>query len=143
MILLMATIIIALAWLGYETDWMRVRLLVGKTKPKYARYEVYGFLKNKRPNYTTTPVYTGSNMPEGYKWDGEPCYNIILSPGIKDVLCGFNWLNKHCADLVDYHPIVEMNIGNVRYKMHILTTGIIKDVMKANKLTGKQKLAIA
>lgn len=30
MILLMATIIIALTWLGYETDWMRVRLPSGK-----------------------------------------------------------------------------------------------------------------
>jgi len=34
-----------------------------------------------------------------------------------------------------------MAIGGVRYNMHIKQPSIIKDIMKANKLTKKQKLA--
>lgn len=34
MIYLIITVILALTWLGYETDWMRVRLLVGTEKPR-------------------------------------------------------------------------------------------------------------
>ena len=141
-----AIIIISLAffWLLVETDYMRVRLLVGAiSKPKYARYEVYNFLKSRKPSWNDKPIYEGGNLPEGYTPNGEPKYTIILSPGIDNVLCGFDWLNEHCASMVDYQPKVEMAIGGVRYHMTIKQPAIIKDIMRVNHLTKKQKLAYA
>ena len=88
MIPALITICMAFAWLLYETDYMRVRLLAGEPRVKYARYEVFNILKSRKTRWGDTPLHTGGNMPEGYKWNGEPCYNIILHPGIKDVLCG-------------------------------------------------------
>jgi len=145
---MIALIIIGLGfiWLGYETDWMRVRLLVGAeaiiTEQKYARYEVFNNLgiKQRKPSYSNRFIHKGGNVPEGYKWNGEPCYQIILSPGIGKVLCGYAWLDEHCADLVDYEPRVEMNICGIRYDMHIKSIGIIKEVMEANKLSKAEKL---
>jgi hypothetical protein len=131
----------ALYWLLRETDYLRVRLLVGElAKPKYARYKAYnGF--NKRSEYTR--LHEGNNYSEGYSPNGEPEYIVVLNPGIKDVLCGWEWVDKHCAAMVDYQPKVEMQIGGVRYNMTIKQPAIIKDVMRVNHLTRKQKLAYA
>ncbi|KKM07041.1 hypothetical protein LCGC14_1737950 [marine sediment metagenome] len=139
-----AWMLIAFGWLGYETDWLTVNITYGyAAEPKYAKWEVYHMLKNRQPNWRAKPAYEGSNLPVDYKPNGEPCYRIILSPGIKNVLCGFAWLNKHCADMVDYQPEVSMNIGGVRYSMTIKEPAIIKDVMRANKLTRSQRLSYA
>jgi len=117
--------------------------LIGEpAKPKYARYKVYNSASRK----TLKPdrfLANGDNYPEGYTPNGEPEYMVILSPGIDNVLCGFDWLDQHCADLVDYEPRVEMNTGGVRYNMNIKQPSIIKDIMKANKLTTAQRLAYA
>lgn len=143
---MLATIIVialALSWMVYETDFMRVRLLVGEpAKPKYARYKVYNSSSRKtlKPDYR---LHEGDNYPEGYSPNGEPEYIIVLNPGIDNVLCGWEWLNKHCADLVDYQPKVQMLTGGVKYDMTIKEPSIIKDVMRVNKLTKKQKLAYA
>jgi hypothetical protein len=127
-------------YLLHETDWLKVNLIA---KPKYARYEVYNILKCRHPRCGDRPIRQGGNLPDGYTPNGEPTYTIILSPGVNGVLCGWNWLNEHCADLVDYKPRIEMAIGGVKYNMHIKQPAIIKDIMRANKLTKKQKLAYA
>jgi len=140
-------IIISLAftWLLYETDYLRVRLLVGHPPypPKYARYEAYNIYTRRKPSWNDKPLYEGGNLPADYSPNGEPCYQVILNPGIKNILCGWDWLNEHCADMVDYQPKVEMTMGGVRYNMTIKQPAIIKDIMKANRLTRKQKLAYA
>jgi len=141
-----AIIIIGIAFYFFlrETDWLCVRLPVGKLKPpKYARYKVYNILKSRKPSYGDTTLYEGNNYPEGYSPNGEPEYQVILSPGIDNVLCGFDWLNKHCASMVDYKPQVFMTLGNVRYSMTIKQPAIIKDIMKANHFTKKQLKALA
>lgn len=140
-----AIIIIGLAlyWLAIETDYLRVRLLVGKpAPPKYARYKVYNSMGKGR-KYYTSPIYEGDNYPPDYSPNGEPEYNIILSPGINGVLCGYDWLNKHCAALVDYAPDLYLATGGVRYTMHLKQPTILKDVMKANKLKKAERLAYA
>ena len=143
---MITTIIImslAFSWLGYETDWMRIRLPIGdRLIPKYARYEVYQGLKKRTVFWGDLAIYEGYNCQNDER-NGEPTYYIFLSPGVKSVLCGWDWLNEHCADMVDYQPKVEMNMGGVRYNMTIKQPSIIKDIMKANKLTRKQKLAYA
>jgi len=143
MILALLVIALAFTWLLYETDFLRVRLPVGKVKPKYAKYEVYNMLRKRKVYWNETVLYKGGNLPVDHSPDGEPCYQIILNPGIKNVLCGWDWLNEHCADMVDYQPKVEMAIGGVRYNMTIKQPAIIKDIMRVNKLTKKQKLAYA
>ncbi len=141
-----AIVIIGLAflWLLYETNYMRVRLLVGdRVIPKYARYAVYNKLGNKKPAWSDTTLYTGGNLPADYSPNGEPCYTIVLNPGIDNVLCGFDWLNEHCAAMVDYQPEVFMHIGGVRYQMTIKQPSIIKDIMRVNKLSKQEKKAYA
>lgn len=133
---------IALYWLLIETDYLRVRLLVGNSKkPKYARYSVWNSASRKtlKADYLK---HKGNNFPADYSPNGEPEYQILLSPGIDNVLCGFDWLDKHCADLVDYSPDVSMHIGGVRYSMTIKEPAIIKDIMRVNKLTRKQKMML-
>lgn len=133
----------ALYWLLKETDYLRVRLLVGaESKPKYARYKAYNSL-TKRKYYDGGTLHEGNNYPEGYSPNGEPEYQIVLNPGIDNILCGWDWLNYHVADMVDYQPKVEMAIGGVRYNMTIKQPAIIKDVMRVNHLTRKQKLEYA
>ena len=134
----------ALYWLLRETDYLRVRLLVGEpAKPKYARYKAYNMMRKGKPSWNDSPLYEGNNYPEGYSPNGEPEYIVVLNPGIKDVLCGWEWLDKHCASMVDYQPKVEMAIGGVRYNMTIKQPTIIKDVMRVNHLTRKQKAVYA
>lgn len=136
---MIATIIIvslAFVYLLIETDFLRVHLLIGKDKPpKYARYKVYNSLSRKQGSF----LRDGNNYPEGYSPNGEPEYTVILNPGVNDVLCGWDWLDIHCASMVDYHPEVYLHIGGVRYTMTIKQPAIIKDVMRANKLNKKQR----
>lgn len=144
---MLATIIIitiCLAWLGHETEWLTLRLPVGKVKPKYARYQVYHIIRNRKAGPKDIKVYEGGNLPEDHNLNLSeiPCYQIVLSPGIEP-MCGYEWLNKHCADMVDYQPKIEMNIANVRYKMTVKQPSVLAEVMKANKLTKQQKLALA
>lgn len=144
---MIVSIIIILAsfyWLLRETDYLRVKLLAGlEATPKYARYKAYNILKSRKPNWRDTAIHEGDNYPAGYSPNGEPEYNIVLTPGINNILCGWDWLNKHVADMVDYQPKVEMTTGGVKYNMTIKQPAIIKDIMKANHLTKKQKLAYA
>lgn len=142
MITFIISMLIAFAWLGYETDWLRVRLLAGTPCViKYASYEVYNMLKKRNPKWSDTTLHTGNNFPEEHTQNGEPQYIVILTPGIDGVLCGWDWLDHHVADLVDYQPKVDMTIGNINYHMTIKQPAIIKDIMRVNKLTKKQKLA--
>lgn len=144
MIVLIVIIGLAFAWLGYETDWLRIRLLVGAiAKPKYARYKAYNKIGNKKPSWGDTKLHEGNNYPEGYTPNGEPEYIITLNPGINNVLCGWGWLDKHCADLVDYHPNLYLETGGVRYNMKLKKPEVLKDIMKANKLSKQQRLAYA
>ncbi len=143
MVLLIVAISLMFGYLLYETKGLTIRLLVGIETPiipKYARYKVYSSAKGNSKSYTGI---TGNNYPEDYSPNGEPEYNIFLSPGIDNILCGWKWLDKHCADLVDYQPKVYMAIGNIRYNMTIRQPSIIKDVMKVNKLSKKQVKALA
>ncbi len=144
---MIATIIIvslAMTWLGYESDWMRVRLLVGEpVKPKYARYKAYNMLRKGKPRWNDSPIYEGNNYLEGYSPNGEPEYIVVLNPGITDVLCGWEWLDKHCASMVDYQPKIYLDLDGVRYNMTIKKSSALNEVMKANHLTRKQQIAYA
>lgn len=142
MIMTLLTIALAFYWLLRETDYLRVRLLIGADKPpKYARYKAYTALTKRKTNLEF--LHKGNNYPEGYTPNGEPEYTIILNPGIDDVLCGWDWLDKHCADLVDYTPKVDLKLGGVSYSMTIkpagIEQGVMDKVMKVNKLSKQER----
>ncbi len=101
---------ICLAWLGYETDWFRVRLPIGKSVPLSSPLPIAVWL-------TTFAVYTEHNVnlfiprPDYSYVPACKHYKIELSCGVK-VMCGQKWLDKHYHDLDDYHPEVELYFGN-------------------------------
>ncbi len=142
---MIATIFIvslAFLWLTRETECFTIRLLVGPYHPNLASYKVYQILRTRKPSYSDSPIHEGGNLPEGYRPNGEPVYQVVLSPGVASVLCGFDWLDQHCADMVEYQPQVSMTLDNVRYAMRIKDPSVIKDVMKANHMTKKEKAAM-
>ncbi len=146
---MIATILIvslAFYWLLRETDYFRIHLIRGTIPVKakaYAAYDVYNSMTQKK--IYKVKVHTGGNVPDDLQYNESPyhTYNIVLSPGIDNVLCGFDWLDKHVADLENYNPKVYMSIGNVRYDMTIKKPEIIKDIMRVNHLTKREIQALA
>ena len=143
---MLATIIIvslAFYWLLRETDYLRIHLIRGSiSKPAFAKYKVYTSLSKANKKHYEVEVHAGGNVPEDF--DGPyHTYNIVLSPGVDNVLCGWEWLDQHVADLEHYTPKVDMTIGNVRYNMTIKQPTIIKDIMRANHMTKREIQALA
>ncbi|MFA5153239.1 MAG: hypothetical protein WC554_11810 [Clostridia bacterium] len=144
---MIATILIvslAFYWLLRETDYFRIHLIRGAIPVKakaYAAYKAYSTLSRKKTY--EVPIYTGDNIPDDIEAEGFRTYNIVLSPGVDNVLCGWDWLNQHVADLENYNPKVYMSIGNVRYDMVIKDPSIIKDIVRVNHLTKREIQALA
>uniref|UniRef100_A0A6M3IDV6 Uncharacterized protein n=1 Tax=viral metagenome TaxID=1070528 RepID=A0A6M3IDV6_9ZZZZ len=142
MIVAITIIGLAFYWLLLESDYLRIRLMIGEpSTPKYARYKAYNAMSKRK--YYSGSIHEGNNYPVDYSPNGEQEYTIVLNPGIDNILCGWEWLDKHCADLVDYQPDIYLETGGVRYSMTIKQPSILKDVMRVNKLTKKQKQAYA
>jgi len=146
----------ALYWLLRETDYLRVRLLVGEPidlgklwidtfvplvglrtlKYGLSEHEHIASWRDNPVGYVIRQSLNGKARTNGH-------YEILVSPCVEDVLCGKKWVDKHWNDLADYKPEVFMAIGGVRYNMTIKKPEIIKDVMRVNHLSKKQKLAYA
>ena len=129
------TILISFIWLFYESDWMRIRLLVGKIvveQPEPIKtIHLWKFSYGSQVGFT-------SNV--GYSIHGNPTYLIcgrtndatLLSPGLTEPICSWDWLLSH------EHPIAEYKITilawNVRH--HITLDGnngnanLMKDICK-------------
>jgi len=121
-------------WMLKETDWLRINLCY-IPEPKHAVYRVHYKLKGKSRDCESIRGNT-----ENYHDDSVKCYDLYLSPGIDNVLCGWQWLDAHCADQIDYTPKVYLATGNgVRYTMTIKQPEIIPAIMKVNRMTNKQK----
>jgi len=140
MIITLAIIAIAFYWLLYETAWLTIRLPHGMpTIPDYsgdAGYRVYARLGTKKRTIS-------SNQIREYNYNGHTNYDIVLQPGIDNVLCGWSWLDNHCGDLVNYQPKFHLERPGVKYDMVIKQPSIMKDIMRVNRLTKKQRLAYA
>lgn len=116
---------LAFVWLGYETEWMTVRLPCGAIPIRSAQYIVHYTLGRSKWN--------GNCRVGGTVRNFDKTYDIFLSPGIDNILCSWEWLDEHCADLVDYQPLLEISAYGVTHKMHIKTptTNLLKDISKA------------
>jgi hypothetical protein len=129
-------------WLLKETNWLRINLCY-ILEPKLAVYRIHYKLKGKSkgPDGFRGNIPGIENMHNAYcLGDSVKCYDVYLSPGIDNVLCGWQWLDTHCADQVDYTPKVYLATGNgVRYTMTIKHPEIIPAIMKVNRMSSKQK----
>ena len=104
---MITSLVIALAfiWLGYETDWMRVRLPIGiLEKP----------IELERLSWDTCIARYGFHKQ---------------ALGIFEPICGWDWLKNNT------HPVPQVRVsftsGGVRYKWHIKDTIILKDAITA------------
>jgi hypothetical protein len=152
----------AFYWLLAETHYLTIRLLAGPDLTsserwirEFERFGYYGYRNSfdatwlkpdNNPDWQPLPK-AGYEIVRLLKPAHYRNYNnhhiIFVSPGIIDVLCGNDWLDKHWSDLEDYHPIITMNLGGVIYNMNIKQPAILKDVMKANKLTRADRIRYA
>jgi len=73
-------IVIAFIWLGYETDWMRVRLLVGVQSSEHRK----SWLDLK-------PYTTKKTDPFWLRW-----------PEIMEPMCGLKWLEETMHIIPEY-----------------------------------------
>lgn len=113
---MLALIIIAIAfiWLGYETNWLTIRL-----------------------PYGSLPVIP---EPERMSWDDIKLkYKPLeFSPGVEAPLCGWDWLEN------TMHVIPESKVymihGGVRYSMTIKDPTVIKTVVTAMKTPKPKKV---
>lgn len=124
-------ILSALTWLGYESNWMRVRLPVGVSHKAstidnwFTQFSVFlhGYDANNphplikfTPNTNPVKLYCHRNSIGS-------CYisrsdssiygtcpnngNLLLSPGIVEPICGWDWLLKREHPQVDYQITIQ------------------------------------
>jgi len=129
---------------------MRVRLPYGaKAKPKvdwFTEFKCFGIRESCfiAPNdWSQEPVHrdgyiiysTFINRASDAKYLNK--HLVQLSPGVKNVLSGKAWLDKHWADLEDYHPTVELYFGNgYKQTFTLKKPELMKQIIKIN--TGKR-----
>ena len=119
MIALVLIISLAYAWLLFESKFLSMRLLVGIEAKPITDLDI---------------LEVAQRIGWTYK-NGHRAYKDWLIP-----MCGWEWVIRHEHDLDTYQPKVQMTMGGVRYNMTIKQPSIIKDIMRVNKLTKKQKL---
>ena len=113
-------IILAFIWLLLESDFMRVRLPVGDDyiPPIYER-KSWDELKPFNPTYKKHPFW-------------------LVCPNNMSPLCGWDWLKNTMHIIPEYK--VELALAGVHYNMSIKSEGILKEVMKANKIKKPKKV---
>lgn len=123
MIACIVLVSLALTWLAKETDWMRVRLLVGiECIPLEYERKSWEDLSHTQPERYQPNFMRMNNGTEHF------------SP-----LCGWDWLKNTMHVIPEYK--IYLAIGGCRYNMNIKKDSVLKAVMRANHLTKKQKLA--
>ena len=110
---LITIIILALAWLGHETDWMSVRLLIGADTPiveyqykTYKELNLYQLTASQQPMWLSNPYYM------------EP-------------LCGKDWLENTMHVIPECK--IELTHSGVRYNMTIKDPNIMRKVVAGLK----------
>lgn len=150
-------LILLFIWLGYESDWFRVELPIVPSQELSCTwlpglwintFAEIGFFFNYRESFDKTwladmPTGFGERPKQGYEILTHTQnlilsnhYHIRLSAGIEPI-CGRQWLNRHWADLEDYHPQVELYFGNgYRQTFTLRKPELMKEIIKIN--TGKK-----
>jgi len=130
MLITIITFSLLFYWLLIETDYLRVNLSYRLHEiPDYsgaAGFRCYYRIGNKKRRAID------SHFRE-YNYNGHKNYDIVFQPGITEPLCGWQWLENHCGDLVNYQPRFALEAYGVKHNMVIKAQGLIPEVMKAVK----------
>lgn len=121
-------VVASFVWLGYESNWMRIKLLVGipfKPAIPCTREEI---IKLRRELF---PAPTIRN-----KW---PLGSYIWG-GVMEPMCSWEFIRDH----KDFNPEfnIELVFPGVRYNMIIQAPAILNKIMKVNRFTKKQLAAL-
>jgi len=104
MIACLIVVSLAFVWMLYEADWMRIRLPVGViSKPVMVRVN---------RNMLINPCLS------------KPSNNGYLSPGVVDILPGWEWLESREHPVPDYR--FEIIAWGCKHKIHLLPDAILK-----------------
>jgi len=108
-------IILGFIWLLYETDYLRVRLLVGiETKPIEYEYMSWEDVK--------TRYFYGLPSRQTPFW--------YANPEHMEPLCGLAWLENTMHVIPEYR--IELDFGGNKYKMTVKEPKVLKEIVKVN-----------
>ena len=105
MIVSLVVIALAFTWLLYESDWMRIRLPVG------ARGDKPVFVKVTRDMLINPCLSQRGN-------------NGYLSPGVVDILPGWEWLESREHPVPEYR--FEIIAWGCKHKIHLMPSAFLK-----------------
>ncbi len=101
----------ALTWLLYETDWMRVRLPMGIEVPSNGhKFKSWDELKPWNPKFSQYPMW-------------------LTCPDNMSPLCGLDWLENTMHIIPECR--MELNHSGVKYNMTIKEPSIMRSVVTA------------
>ena len=98
MIVSLVVIALAFTWLLYESDWMRVRLPIGKS---IKTIKLWQYRENGQ--YGITHIDPSPTL-NGYRWPPGKTQYQLFSVGITEPICGWDWILNH------EHPIITNRI---------------------------------
>ena len=100
------------AWLAYETDWMRIRLIVGAIPPVL-----------EYPTKTWEELKPYPIKKTDQTW--------LRFPGIMSPLCGWDWLTKTQHIMPEYR--IELVGESYRTTITSSNAQALKDAMRVNR----------
>jgi len=104
MIACLIVVSLAFVWMLYEADWMRIRLPVGAIENKQ-------FVKVTR-DMLINPCLS------------KPSNNGYLSPGVVDILPGWEWLESREHPVPEYR--FEIIAWGCKHKIHLMPSAFLK-----------------
>ena len=109
MIPIIIVVSLAFLWLGYETDWLRVRLT--------------GYEESNYPTKTWTELRPSKILRTDVMW--------LRYPDSVAPLCGWDWLNKTLHIMPDY----SIELIGIGYKttIHSADASALRDAMRVNR----------
>lgn len=139
--------ILSFTWFGYESDWMRIRLLVGALTKAIdldtwcstwhiypERFQPYQFPPQPTcamPSSVRVGAYRENGHHGIYRLNSNDAYgsdSMLFSPGIIEPICGWEWLESKEHPLVEY--IIEITAWGVHYKITLLPNTTKPNLMK-------------
>ncbi len=131
---MIATIIIvslALYWLALETDYLRINLMIPLCENGACCHW----------HMPDTAVDDDMRHELIRSWTNlDKLTRARFLSGEESPLCGWGYAYQYRNYAPDCK--VEMSIGNIRYNITFRDTKVIKDVMRVNHLTRKQKTSL-
>ena len=104
------SISLAFLWMLYESDWLRIQLPVGASKP-VKTIRIWQYRNNGTVGITQREHYSP------YRLTKNDSLAMAFNAGITEPVCGWDWLLNH------EHPIIENRIEiiahNCKHSIHL------------------------